>query len=230
MRIDKETVAHGLIAAFATASIISTPTTLACSPEPYIGSVCVTAAPFCPGRTHIEAKGQLLPINQYQTLYSLLGTNYGGNGTTDFGVPDMRGRTPVGAGTGPGLTPIGLGDKRGVEFMTLSLQQMPTHTHSASFTPDSGSSGAAVQASTKVAEKAQAANGDYIASNNPIGGNPKFISGTNAGATVPLGGVSGGGGSVALGDTGGNQPFANFPPQQALKYCIAVTGTYPSRP
>jgi microcystin-dependent protein len=205
---------------------------MACSPEPYIGSICITAAAFCPARTHVEAKGQLLAINDFQTLYSLLGTYYGGNGTTSFAVPDMRGRTPVGVGTGPGLNPVIPGAKRGIDYMTLTIQHMPSHSHPATFTPDGGSSPTSVQASTSTATKARVAAGDYIASNSSLGGAPKFIAAADAGTTVALGGVSGGGtggGSVQVENNGVGQAFANYPPQQALKYCIAVQGTYPSR-
>jgi microcystin-dependent protein len=232
MDIDKETVVNGFAAVLATATILSPSATLACSPEPYIGSICITAAQFCPARTHVEANGQLLAINQFQSLFSLLGTNYGGNGTTTFAVPDMRGRTPVGVGTGPGLSSVATGAKRGTDYMTLTIQHMPTHSHAASFSPDGGSAAVSVQASTKTATKAQAAAGDYIASDKPIGGAMRFITAADAGTTVALGGVSGGGaggGTVQVENSGDGQAFANYPPQQALKYCIATQGTYPSR-
>jgi microcystin-dependent protein len=205
---------------------------MACSPDPYIGSICITAATFCPAGTHVEANGQLLDINQFQTLFSLLSTQYGGDGRTTFAVPDMRGRTPVGVGTGPGLNPVATGVKRGIDYVTLTIQHMPSHSHAATFTPDGGSSAVSVQASTNTATKPQVAAGDYIASNSPMGGAPKFITAADAGTTVALGGVSGGstgGGNVQVENNGGGQAFANYPPQQALKYCIAIQGTYPSR-
>jgi microcystin-dependent protein len=72
--------------------------------------------------------GSLLPISQYQALFSLIGTTYGGNGTTNFALPDLRGRMPVGAGHGPGLTPRQLGQAYGAESAALSQSNLPAHT------------------------------------------------------------------------------------------------------
>ena len=80
----------------------------------YIAEIFMTGANFCPRGT-AETNGQLLAINQNQALFSLLGTNYGGDGRTSFGLPDLRGRSPVHAGNGPGLNPISLGSKGGAE-------------------------------------------------------------------------------------------------------------------
>lgn len=100
----------------------------------YIGTVCMTAANFCPDG-YVEAQGQLLPINTYNALYSLVGTTYGGDARSTFGVPDFRGRSPVGLGTGPGLSLVQFGEKRGVETVTLTQAQMPIHNHTATFVP-----------------------------------------------------------------------------------------------
>jgi len=231
MKISKGKIVKGISATFAGAAVIAASPLLACGSDPYIGSVCITAATYCPSQTHIEANGQILAISNYQALFSLLGTTYGGNGTSNFALPDMRGRTPVGAGTGTGLNTVLLGAMRGFENMTLHIQHMPSHTHSAVFTPDGSSASASVQASTKQAVKPQAAEGDYIASNNPLGGAPKFIAEADAGSTVALGGVSGGGGggTVQVDVTGGGQAFPNYSPQLGLKYCIAFSGIYPTR-
>ncbi len=228
MKNTKVVVAKGVTSIIVGLGVMTASPVQACSSDPFIGSICLTAATFCPSGVYIEANGQLLQINQYQALFSLLGTLYGGNGTTSFAVPDMRGRTPVGVGTGTGLNPVMPGIQRGVEYTTLTVQQLPAHTHLAIFVPDNAST--AVQASTKQATKAQAAEGDYIASNNPLGGAAKFIPEGDAGTTVALGGVTGGGGSVQVESTGGGQSFASYPPQLALKYCIAYSGIYPSRP
>jgi len=207
-------------------ALVASAPVYSCAAEPYIGSICITAASFCPANTHMAAQGQTLPISQYTTLFSLLGTTYGGNGTTSFALPDMRGRTPVGAGQGPGLQPVKLGQIRGVDYLTLTDQQLPSHNHAATFTGDT----VAVKASTNNATTAQAGAGDYLASSSALGGTQRYIPATDAGTTVDLGGVSGGGGTVQVNNNGGSQPFANYSPQQALTYCIAVTGVYPSRP
>ncbi|MET0027376.1 MAG: tail fiber protein [Candidatus Thiodiazotropha sp.] len=228
MNFTKGYLAKGIAGLLSAAGVLTATPIQACSSEPFIGSVCITAASFCPAGTYIEANGQILQISQYQALFSLLGNYYGGNGTSTFAVPDMRGRTPVGVGTGNGLNPVPYAMQRGVEFTTLSVQQIPAHSHAATFVPTTGSS--SVLASTNQATKPQAAAGDYIASNNPLGGSPKFIPEVDAGTGVALGGVSSGGGTVQVGNTGGGNSFASYPPQQALKYCIAYNGDYPSRP
>ncbi len=103
-----------------------------CSTDPYLGSVCMTAANFCP-RGYLEANGQLIAVSDNPALFSLLGTTYGGDGRSSFGVPDLRSRTPVGAGEGLGLTSVRLGSKRGVETRALSLASLPAHSHEAAF-------------------------------------------------------------------------------------------------
>ncbi len=80
----------------------------------YLAEIFMTGANFCPRGT-AETNGQILPINQNQALFSLLGTTYGGDGRTTFGLPDMRGRSPLHAGRGPGLSPVNLGQKGGAE-------------------------------------------------------------------------------------------------------------------
>ncbi|QDT00843.1 tail fiber protein [Adhaeretor mobilis] len=97
---------------------------------PYIGEVALFAGDFEPNGWKF-ADGEILPISQHQALFSLLGTTYGGDGETTFGLPDLRGRTAMGEGTGPGLTPRSLGQKLGTETVTLTTSQLPTHSHSA---------------------------------------------------------------------------------------------------
>jgi microcystin-dependent protein len=99
--------------------------------NPFVGEIIQFAGNFAP-RGYALCEGQLLSISQNTALFSLLGTNYGGNGTTTFALPDLRGRTPIGIGTGPGLTTVNLGEKSGTETVTLTQAQLPTHTHSIS--------------------------------------------------------------------------------------------------
>ncbi|WP_394209149.1 phage tail protein [Enterovibrio calviensis] len=96
---------------------------LACAPDPYLSAVCFTANTFCPEQ-YREADGAILQTADYPALYSLLGNNYGGNGTTTFQLPDLRGRTPVGAGFSPPLE-----QKFGKETLSLTDTQLPSHRH-----------------------------------------------------------------------------------------------------
>ena len=112
---------------------------LACAAEPYLGSVCVTAASYCP-MGYVAAAGQTSVINDNPALYSLLGTRYGGDGRNTYGIPDLRGRAPIGTGHGAGLTNFNIAARVGQEMHTLDISQMPSHTHAATFTPSGGAS------------------------------------------------------------------------------------------
>lgn len=96
--------------------------------EPFIGEIIMFGGDFAP-RGWALCDGQLLPINQNQSLYSLLGTTYGGDGKATFALPDLRGRFPLHPGLGPGLTPRGLGETGGAETATLAVNQIPPHRH-----------------------------------------------------------------------------------------------------
>ncbi|MEI7375012.1 phage tail protein [Dickeya chrysanthemi] len=109
----------------------------ACGSEEYIGSVCYTAAQFCPAG-FVQADGRSLTIQQNSALYSLLGTTYGGNGSTTFNVPDLRGRFPLGQGSGSADT-NNIGKAAGNNAVTLASNQIAQHTHPAVFTPGGSS-------------------------------------------------------------------------------------------
>jgi microcystin-dependent protein len=96
--------------------------------DPYIGQVIIVPYTFCPRGT-TEMAGQLLPINNNQALFSLLGTTYGGDGRTSFAIPETRGRTTVGVGSGPGLPTNRLGEKFGAASVTLNIANLPLHAH-----------------------------------------------------------------------------------------------------
>lgn len=96
--------------------------------EGTIGEIRMFAGTFAP-RTWAYCDGRIINIASNTALFSILGATYGGNGTTTFALPDLRGRTAVGAGSGPGLSPYALGQKGGVETGSISMQQMPIHTH-----------------------------------------------------------------------------------------------------
>jgi len=94
-----------------------------------LGEIRMFSATFCP-RGWMDADGSLLPINRFGSLYSLLRDNFGGDGHTNFALPDLRGRVAVGAGAGPGLSPYALGQSGGSEQVRLGINEMPDHTHS----------------------------------------------------------------------------------------------------
>jgi microcystin-dependent protein len=207
--------------ALATLALFATAEAQACASEPEVGSVCMTAAGYC-SVNYIEAKGQLLSINQYTALFSLLGTTYGGDGRTNFGVPDLQSRSPVGIGQGAGLQPVNPGAKRGTESVAIGVNNLPPHSH----TVNNLATSIPVSANTannklapdatfnKLAASASGPSGAAIWSDtqtSPV----NAAAGKTSGTTDP---------------TGSGAPVAILPPQLGVRFCIATTGTYPSRP
>ncbi len=171
--------------------------------EPFVGEIRMFAGNFAP-RNWAFCDGQLLSIASNDALFSLLGTIYGGDGRTTFGLPDLRGRIPVHAGSGPGLTPRNLGSKGGQENVTLTLNQIPSHTHTLT-----GSSLAGQGGSPAGAVPAQSTVGVYV--RNP-----------NVAAIRPLNDAS-------ITSVGGSQAHTNLMPFQCVNFIIALFGIYPSR-
>lgn len=127
MKIYRTLTAHSWVKRASAATILGAASiggAYACSPDDYVGSVCVVAFDWCPRNT-LPMDGRLLPLASNQALFSLLGATYGGNGQTTFGLPDMQGRMPVGKGQGPGLTPVILGQIDGAEAVTLAANNLP---------------------------------------------------------------------------------------------------------
>ena len=155
--------------------------------------------------------GQLLAISQNQALFSILGTTYGGDGRTTFGLPRMRGRVAMHAGSGPGLTPRSLGQTGGVEQVTLNSTQIPSHTHVLT------GGGVSVNVNTGLGSEST----------------PTGIIASNAGAftedpgTAQLGGVNYT--QPVAQNTGGNLSHTNIQPFLCVNYIIALFGTFPSR-
>jgi microcystin-dependent protein len=170
--------------------------------EPYIGQLMLVAYGYCPNGW-AEASGQLLAIAQNQALFALIGTYYGGNGQTNFALPDLRGRVPVHVGQGPGLTPRTIGEAGGTESVTLLQSQMPAHAH-------------ALLGTTEPADAASPTNAALA---------------TKARTTVYRAGAAPDttlqGGSVAA--AGGSQPHDNMPPYLAMRWCIALQGIFPTQ-
>lgn len=206
-----------------------------CVEEPYLASVCMTAAEFCP--THyLEMEGQLLPIAEYNALFALLGCRWGGDCTTTLRLPDMRSRSPIARGKGPGLTLIDLGQFRGAESRTLVMSQMPIHNHGAEFSPTPGGGVTISAFDGKGASPTPSAANSFLQtiSISPLTANPDArLYGTGTGTEIELSGVQStgsGGGTVTIGNAGGSQPFSIGGPVLALTHCMAVEGLFPPRP
>ncbi|MBB4128702.1 microcystin-dependent protein [Xanthomonas translucens] len=149
--------------------------------------------------------GSLLQISEYEPLYVLLGTAYGGNGQSTFGVPDLRGRLPIHQGQAPGLSNYVLAQRAGTETVTLTELQMPAHTHTAQATT------AAATAPAPAGLVPGMVNGGV------------FYASDVTGATVVA--MSGQSTSYA----GGSQPHDNVMPTLTVQYCIATTGIFPQQ-
>ena len=168
--------------------------------EPFIGEIMLFGGSFAP-RGWAQCDGQLLAISGNDALFSLLGTIYGGDGRTTFGLPDLRGRLPLHKGSGPGLTPRNIGSRAGSETETVSQAQMPAHNHS-------------LNASTAEAI-ASAPVGAALADSN-------VALYATAAPTAAMDGA-------AIGAAGNGQSHDNLMPFQVVNYCIALVGVYPSR-
>ncbi len=170
--------------------------------EPFLAEIRIFAGNFAP-RGWALCDGQLLPINNYQALYSLLGTTYGGDGRTTFALPDLRGRLVVHAGDGAGLTPRKLGAKGGAETVTLTAAELPAHSHTVQCVSAVGNKTLpaghlpAAEAVAKDLWSSNAANGTMKAS--------------------------------MIKNTGGSNSHNNVQPYLAVNYIIALQGLFPSR-
>lgn len=173
-----------------------------------LGEIRSVAFPFAPQGWAI-CDGSLVPVNQYSALFDILGTQYGGNGVTTFGLPDLRGRAIVTAGAGTNLTSYKPGAKAGQERVALTLAQLPAHVHSPSGT---------VQLNTK-AGNTSSPGGNYLA--NTL--TSQYGDGKAGQMADNL--VKGIGTNV-----GGGQPHENLQPFLVLTYIIALTGENPRRP
>ncbi len=175
--------------------------------EGYLAQIIMFAGNFAP-RSWAYCQGQILSIAQNTALFSLLGTTYGGNGQTTFGLPDLRGRVPVGTGQGPGLSNIDLGEMAGSPTHTLISNEMPSHSHTATTTAKVSSLNANTEEPAGNVLATQANN--FYAPANTANGN--------------LGGVS-----TTLTNTGGSQPHNNMQPYLGMNYVICLEGIFPSR-
>lgn len=187
-----------------------------------IGDIFMTGANFCP-QGSLPLAGQLLPISNYQALFSLLGPTYGGDARVTFGLPDARGRTLIGVGTGPGLQSFARGNRGGSEQTSLTQGNLPTHshgllphTHSAKV---EGSQGGPDVPGPSGASVATFPNNVY-SSQQPTGA-ATMAEGTVTVSSSPPSQTT---------NAGASQPFALRSPYLAVQACIAVEGDYPPRP
>ena len=174
----------------------------------FIGQVMMTGFNFAP-KFWAQCNGQLLPINQNQALFALLGTQFGGNGTTNFALPDLRGRTPLGYATSADPSwqppPVQMGQSDGAENVTLLSTNLPAHVHS-------------VNASTKAGDNRIPR--DKVYATNTTADQSLYAA--SSGPLVPLN-------QQTVAPAGGNQPHPNLQPYTAINFCIALSGIFPSR-
>lgn len=169
--------------------------------EPYLGQIMLVPYNFAP-RDWAFCHGQLLPINGNEALFSLLGTNYGGDGRTTFGLPDLRSRVPIGEGQAPGLPNYNLGTRGGEPTVTLTTNQLPAHNHSLNVNLAGGNNDSPGE--------------NYMAHNSE---GIKHYS-NSAGSLANDGSIA---------NTGSNLAHNNMQPYIALNYVIATVGVFPPR-
>lgn len=167
--------------------------------DPFVAEIRIFPFNFAP-RGWAWCDGQLLPLSQNTALFSLLGTTYGGNGQSNFALPDLQGRAPMHPGQGPGLSLHGLGEIGGSETVTLLESEIPAHSHAlnTSIRPSDGLNPAARSVGT---------------------GNNVYAPPANLTLAAP----------EALAPSGGNQPHNNMQPYLTFYFCIALQGVFPPR-
>ena len=175
--------------------------------DPYLGEVRMFAGTFAP-RGWAFCDGQLLPIQQHVALFSILGTAYGGDGRITFGLPDLRDRSPVGAGYGPGMGPISRGERLGSPSVTLLLSELPPHIHTVPAVDAVGTSDNPSAAAWAQSGRGRARERLYARADSP--------------AVAMASGV--------VASNGGGQPHENRPPYLAVVFIIALQGIFPPRP
>ena len=169
--------------------------------SPYIGEIRMFAGNFAPAGWQL-CNGQLLAISQYAALFSILGTQYGGNGTTNFALPNLQGRVPIHAGTG--LSTYVQGQEGGAENVTLLYNQMPIHNHPVNAVATGGNS--ATPTGSLPAIESTGTSLDYSSSAGNTTMNPAMV-----------------------GTAGGNAPFSVLQPYLTVSFIIALEGIFPSR-
>lgn len=178
--------------------------------DQFIGEIRIFAGNFAP-RYWAFCDGQLLPISQNTALFSLLGTTYGGNGQTNFALPNLNGRTPIGYGQGPGLSLRDLGESGGSDNVTLVTSELPSHQHSM-----------ITSGSVSLPASSVAGNSD-----SPVNTNAANV--TNAYSASAGSNMKTTDYTIELSATGSSQPHNNLQPYVVVRYIIALQGIYPPR-
>lgn len=173
--------------------------------DPFVAEIRIFPFNFAP-KGWAWCDGQLLPLSQNTALFSLLGTTYGGNGKSNFALPDLQARAPMHPGQGPGLSLHDLGETGGSETVTLLQSEIPSHTHQLKGTVEDGTQGTLAQNITL----ATSVNGTLY--QNSVNSN-----------LVPMS-------PQALAPAGGNLPHNNMQPYLTCYFCIALQGVFPPRP
>ncbi len=188
------------------------PTPAVFAQEPFIGEIRWVAFNFNP-RGWANCDGQLLPINGHEALFSLLGTNYGGDGRTTFALPDLRGRMPMHTGSGPGLTPRREGEQGGVEQHTLVRAEIPGHKHRLK------ASGATAKERSP-ADQVLAVTGGHRHTSGSERRRPTIYADGPSDVAMDKSSITA---------TGGDQPHENMPPFTVVRCIIALEGVFPAR-
>lgn len=170
--------------------------------DPYLAEIQMFGGNFAP-RGWALCNGDLLPIAQYDALFTLIGTTFGGDGVNTFALPDFRGRRPIGTGQGPGLSNYAFGETKGNESVTLLSSNLPVHTHTLALNCSSN----------KAISTTPVGNVPAVTEENPTYG-------STSGASMPI---------SNSGISGQNQPVSIISPYLAVNFIIAVEGVYPSR-
>jgi microcystin-dependent protein len=178
--------------------------------EPFLGQITLYPYTFAPFGW-MDCAGQLLPINQYVALFSLLGTNYGGNGTSTFALPNLQGMVTVGQGQLLGGSDYVIGETAGSDSVAITNSTMALHTHSLGATNGRGTLAAPTGAVFAAAVKGTATTGQD--------------KGLLYSAPPPTTTLT----AASIAPAGGNQSHNNIQPSLGLRYCIAMTGVFPPR-
>ncbi|MBC3873665.1 phage tail protein [Undibacterium flavidum] len=172
--------------------------------QPYVGEIRLFGGNFAPAGW-MFCEGQLLPISENETLFNLIGTTYGGDGESTFALPDMRGRLPIHFGSGYVLAETG-----GAEEITLTVNQIPNHTHTLTG-----------KAATGAAPQGNATHQTPVA-NMPASGSIKAFATASPSPTVLMN-------AAAIDSTGGSQPHTNMMPYVCISFIISLFGVFPSQ-